>query len=268
MRFLNLGKPDFPFCLCWANENWTRVWNGQDKDVLLEQRYSVEDDKKHMEFLCKNIFPDRRYIKIYGKPVFVVYKPDLIPSITSTIKLWREVAAKAGFKDLYLLKITAGKARSDPALSGFDAAVEFQPDWSNLPARIKPGLIPGIIHKLGVLESPYINNSVFNYNDLVERALSMDVPDYKFYRCVTPLWDNSARKTRRAHIFINSSPEVYGKWLDEIIKTFKPYSEEENFVFINAWNEWAEGNHLEPCQKWGTKYLDETERILNKYLNG
>ena len=256
-------KPDFPFMLCWANENWTRVWNGQDKDILIGQEYSIDDDRQHIRFLCKNIFPDDRYIKINGSPVFAIYKSESIPDIKSTIETWREIAVKSGFKDLYMLKIMTGKDISDPTKSGFDAAVEFQPDWKNLPARIKPGLFSKLLHKTDIKKSGLIDNSVYEYNDLVIKALSINTPGFKFYRCVTPSWDNSARKRTRAHIFINSTPELYGKWFKQIINNFKPYSEEENFVFINAWNEWAEGNHLEPCQKWGTSYLTETKRALD-----
>ncbi len=258
------GEPDFPFMLCWANENWTRAWDGQDKDILIEQKYSYIDDREHIEFLCKNIFPDKRYIKVYGKPVFVIYKAQSIPDIKLTIEIWREIAVKYGFKGLYLIKVMTGKDRSDPVRSGFDAAVEFQPDWNNLPLRIKPSLVSKLLYKINIKKSAFINNSVFDYNELVKNALRFNIPDYKFYRCVTPSWDNSARKKNKAHIFINSSPEAYGNWLSHTIKNFRSYSKEENFIFINAWNEWAEGNHLEPCQKWGMKYLYETKRVIHE----
>jgi len=168
---------------------------------------------------------------------------------------------------LYLLKVESGNDRSDPVLLGFDASVEFQPNWINLPKRIKSGIIYNLLHKLNMLESPLNNNSVFNYSDLVEKALFYKIPDYKYYRCITPSWDNSARKKERAHIFKYSTPEAYGKWLENVVQTFMPYSEEENFLFINAWNEWAEGNHLEPCQRWGTEYLKVTREILRRYNN-
>ena len=260
-------QPDFPFMLCWANENWTRVWDGQDKDVLIGQDYSLEDYRSHMEFLCRNVFYDKRYIKVKGKPIFALYRSDLVPDCFDMTNAWRQIARENGFPDLYLLKVESGNDRSDPALLGFDAAVEFQPNWINLPARIRSGIIFKILHKFEMLESPFKNNSVFNYIDLAEKALCYKIPDYKYYRCITPSWDNSSRKKKRAHIFINSTPEAYGKWLDNIVQIFKPYSEEENFIFINAWNEWGEGNHLEPCQKWGTEYLKATMKILKGYTS-
>lgn len=265
---LNTDKPDLPFMLCWANENWTQTWDGQDKNVLIEQIYSEEDDKEHMEFLCKNVFQDQRYIKVSNKPVFALYRSDFLPDVKRTTSIWRQVAKRCGFHDLYLIKIDNSHDRSDPEKSGFDAALEFQPDWNNLPARIKPHIFSRLLHGAKIVKSPYVENSVFKYKDLVNKALAKAVPDYKYFRCITPSWDNSARKKSRAHIFIKSTPAAYGDWLDNILRSFKPYSEEENFIFINAWNEWAEGNHLEPCQKWGTKYLDETKHILDKYLHG
>lgn len=259
---IRTGEPDFPFMLCWANENWTRRWDGLDRNVLIEQKYSQADDEAHMEFLCKHIFQDSRYIKVNGKPVFVLYRSDRVPEPLFMTKIWREIARRFGFPDLYLLKIESGVDRTHPTRYGFDAAVEFQPDWLNLPKKILPGIKNRIIDKIKSSESPYLMNYVFNYDSLVEKALSRTIPPYKIYRCVTPSWDNSPRKKSNAHIFINSSPESYGEWLKNTLQTFKPYSEDENFIFINAWNEWAEGNHLEPCRKWGNRYLEKTKEIL------
>jgi lipopolysaccharide biosynthesis protein len=258
-------KPSIPFMLCWANENWTRRWDGQENEVLIRQNYSIKDDIKHMEFLCQNIFKDDRYIKVYGKPVFALYRADFLPDIRRTAEIWRQTAIKAGFRDLYLLKIESGTDRSNPEEIGFDASVEFQPDWTNLPRGIKPGLVEKILNKLKIRQSSYLNNSIFKYEDLIEAALSKKIPHYKLYRCVTPSWDNSARRRSGAHIFINSTPGEYGKWLDQIISSFEPFSKEENFVFINAWNEWAEGSHLEPCLNWNDEYLKITKEIIGRY---
>ncbi len=264
-NLIKTRKPDFPFMLCWANENWTRKWDGQENEILIRQNYSTEDDILHMEFLCRNIFSDNRYIKIEGKPVFALYRSDYLPDIRLTAETWRQTAIRAGFKDLYLLKIESGQDRTNPVDAGFDASVEFQPDWANLPSGIKPGTFTKILRKLKLKNSSFMENSIFSYEDLVKAALSRKSPPYKLYRCVNPSWDNSPRRKSGAHIFINSTPSDYGKWLYGSISSFSPFSEEENLFFINAWNEWAEGNHLEPCRKWGDIYLIITKEIIGRF---
>lgn len=264
-NLLKSAKPDFPFMICWANENWTRRWDGQENEILIDQKYSREDDIKHMEYLCQSVFNDKRYIKIKGKPVIALYRADFLPDIKQTAETWRQVAVKAGFIDLYLLKVESGADRTNPEDIGFDAAVEFQPDWLNLPEGIKPSITERILNKLSLRNSIYLNNSIFNYADLVEAAISRKVPSYKWYRCITPSWDNSSRRKSGAHIFINSTPSIYGKWLNEALSSIKTFGEEENLLFINAWNEWAEGNHLEPCQRWGNQYLKITRELLERH---
>src|SRR5918911_547953 len=123
------GEPDFPFCLAWANENWTRVWNGSERDVLIGQQYNEEDDRQHIRSLLA-AFRDERYIRIDGKPVFLVYRAAKIPDPLRTTEVWREEAQKAGVGDLYLCRIESfPDERTDPARLGFDAAVEFHPQW-------------------------------------------------------------------------------------------------------------------------------------------
>jgi lipopolysaccharide biosynthesis protein len=125
------GKPDFPFCLCWANENWTRTWDGLEKKILLEQNYSEEDDRQHIRSLAR-AFQDERYIRVGNKPLFLVYKASRIPNPLKTTSIWREEAKKMGIEDLFLCKVeSAHGEHGDPTKSGFDAAVEFQPDWTN-----------------------------------------------------------------------------------------------------------------------------------------
>ncbi len=222
---LSSGKPDFPFCLCWANERWTRAWDGRSGEILMDQDYSEEDDRMHIRWLMR-AFCDERYIKVDGKPLFLVYRANQLPNSRVTTQIWREEAEKSGIGDLYLCRVESfPDEHSDPLEAGFNAAIEFQPDW----VGIGPALIG----------SMYGDNSVFRYEDVVERILSERKPKYKRFSCVTPGWDNSPRKGSYAHIFIDSRPELYGKWLDAVIKDFVPYSLDEDFVFINAWNEWG-----------------------------
>ncbi len=256
-------EPDFPFCLCWANENWTRNWDGEFKNVLLEQKYSHEDDLQHIQFLF-DYFKDERYIKVDGKPVFIVYRTELFPDIKRTAELWREEALKCGFKGLYLISCENFKTNTPPEEMGFDASFNFFPNHYGMPLYVIPGKIETLLHKIGIKKSPYLSDLIWNYIDVVNKQINNpQTVLYKRFPGLTPMWDNSARRREKAVILHNSSPNEYKRWLSHIVKTFKPFSKEENFVFINAWNEWAEGNHLEPCQKWGKQYLEATKNILN-----
>ena len=261
-EILTSSKPDFPFCLCWANENWTRTWNGSNTDILIKQNYNFEDDRNHINFLLP-YFKDPRYIKIDGKPLFIIYKPELFPDIKTSTRIWREEARKAGAGELYLCYFENRIIDNDPGSSGFDASVEFQPSWEKLP-QINMTLLQRILQKSGIKK--YVKNLDYKFvaETIMQNSLKVK---YKRYPCVMPMWDNTARKEYDGIVFHNSTPELYGNWLKKTIQEFKPYSKEENFIFINAWNEWAEGNHLEPCQKWGRKYLEETKQILEEFIN-
>lgn len=257
------GEPDFPFCLCWANENWTRRWDGQEQEILLKQIYSLEDDLAHIHSLIP-IFKDPRYIKIGGKPLFLVYRIGLLPNPEETIKLWRQEARHAGLPGLYLANVES--FRDDHGAAGrlpLDAAVEFAPDSRCAPPAIRPFRRKPPFFRKRSVGPPWSNNYISSYPALKAAMLQKAVPAYLRYRCITPMWDNSARRKEGATVLIDSTPAAYGDWLSETIRKFVPPTPAENFVFINAWNEWAEGNHLEPCQKWGRAYLEATRQALS-----
>jgi len=247
---LSAGKPDFPFCLCWANESWTRAWDGRSGEILINQDYSTEDDKRHIQWLS-NAFRDKRYIRVDGKPLFLIYRANQLPDSLATTQTWREEARKLGIGELYLCRVESfPDEHSDPSEAGFDASVEFQPDWQETGPQLSG--------------SVYGNNSVFRYEDIIQRMLARPPTKYKRFPCVIPGWDNSPRRKSGAHIFVDSTPELYEEWLDSVIKGFKPYGPGEDFVFINAWNEWGEGNYLEPDAEFGRAYLQATERAVAK----
>jgi len=260
-QWLNKKSPDFPFCLCWANENWTRRWDGMDQNVLLKQTYSKEDDILHFKELLRH-FVDERYICVDGKPVFAIYRTNLFPNILETAKTWRNEAIKAGLKGLYLVSVESFNNKLDPRTFGFDASIEFQPDFQFLPKREKGSLFERILNKLNLKKSVYSIHTIYDYQKLVKKMESKPDVSYKQFLGITPMWDNSARRKSGAIIFKNSSPESYKKWLLNVLSKSRNFSTDENFIFINAWNEWAEGNHLEPCLKWGQEYLEATKDAL------
>lgn len=265
---LSTGEPDFPFCLCWANENWTRTWDGQDKHILAAQVYGPEDDRQHMRWLVK-AFQDERYIRVEGKPLFLVYLASRLPRPLETTDIWREEAHRAGAGELYLCCVESDATeKTDPAELGFDASVEFQPDWSNLGAPFRRTRPWSYLRRLGISNPVFSHANVYEYADVVARMLAKERPAYRQMRCVTPSWDNSARRRYNPYIIRNSTPQLYGEWLREIIRASVPDSAGERYVFINAWNEWAEGNHLEPCQKWGRAYLEATLDAVRSWAAG
>jgi lipopolysaccharide biosynthesis protein len=268
---LAAGRPDFPFCLCWANENWTRAWNGSDRDILMPQAHSDEDDRAHIEHLLR-AFTDRRYIRIDGKPLFLVYRTNLLPDPARTARIWRERARAAGIDDLYLVRVENWTPDIDPRTIGFDAAAEFAPDWRVLgrapSTRERWDLLNRIqyrLARLGLIPSAYLDHSIYPYEILVERMLAKPVADHKRFRCATPGWDNSPRRANGATIFRDSTPRAYEAWLRSLVaSTLETLQGDERLLFVNAWNEWGEGNHLEPDQRWGRAYLEATARALGR----
>lgn len=254
------GKPDFPFCLCWANENWTRRWDGEDSLILMKQDYSEADDRDHIQDLFR-FFRDPRYIRVNGKPLFLVYRTENMPDPAKTAEIWRAEARKAGIGELYLVRVES-IGRVNPLNIGFDAALEFAPDWNRM-GPVAKSYAPDDPELPEIVELPsnvHENNYTRSYVELMENMLEKVQPPYPWLRCVTPSWDNSARRSENAIILLGSSPKLYRQWLKKIIKkTFVANRPSERIVFINAWNEWAEGNHLEPCQKWGRSYLEATK---------
>lgn len=262
-NWLKAGTPDFPFCLCWANENWSRRWDGLDQDLLLTQTYSPEDDRAHMQSLLR-FFHDPRYLRVNGKPVFIVYRSYLIPDTKATTDRWREMASREGL-DLYLIRCNSFEPEIDPVSLGFDASLNFQPDSRHFPPRLTGFRFRWYLDKLGIL--PYANRRhyLINYRDLADRMKGLDFGALPVFPGITPMWDNTARRKQGALILKGSTPDLYGDWLTTVLSRFKPWSQEEDFVFINAWNEWAEGNHLEPDQRWGRRYLEVTRNCLDHH---
>jgi lipopolysaccharide biosynthesis protein len=248
---LRSGRPDLPFCLCWANEPWTRRWDGSNGQILVPQNYSHQDDLNHIRWLL-TAFDDHRYIRVEGKPLFLVYRAGDLPSALQTAETWRSEARKAGIGDIFLCTVQSffPNSRVDPTRIGFDAAVEFQPSMfrpRRFIRKVWDRLLRGVC-----------NNYIFEYSDLIDWVLEVPDPHYRWFRCVTPSWDNSARRRESAFILKGACPEKYRDWLETVIRRSKPLVTGEKIVFVNAWNEWAEGNHLEPCQRWGRAYLEAT----------
>jgi glycosyltransferase involved in cell wall biosynthesis len=248
---LATGEPELPFCLCWANEPWSRRWNGRNEDVLQEQTYSPDDDVAHVRALLR-AFADPRYLRVEDKPLFLVYQARDLPDPRATVDRWRTEADRAGLPGLYLMTVETGwDAGWDAGEVGFDAKVLFQPQFSLLAKTPR--------REIGGVETL----EVHDYADAWPRLANPPEVPYLRYESVFPMWDNSARRGPEAVVVHDSSPEQFEAWLGVAIERAVQRDAPEPFVFVNAWNEWAEGCHLEPDARHGRAYLEATRRALD-----
>lgn len=258
-NMLNSGKPDFPFCVCWANENWSRNWDGQNKHVLMEQHYSEESNLALIhEFI--NMMKDSRYIRHNGKPVLLVYRIKIIPNWLETAKIWREECRKAGLGEIHLCSIRFGLEPLEgmPAQHGLDSYVLFPPqDMRFVDAKTK-------VHDL----NSSFGGTMYSYDEVVESDITRFKPGYEWpvHRGAMLGWDNTARRMTSSRVFVGCTPLRYRAWLKQILLQEDRHNpNHESLLFINAWNEWAEGTTLEPDQQYGKGYLEATKSVLRNY---
>ena len=258
---LLLANPDLdiPFCLNWANEPWTVRFDGLSTKtgVLLDQKHSPEDDLAFFRDI-EPALNDRRYITIDGRPLLIIYRPSLFPDISATLERWRECCHRGGLEDPYLAVVQTGfEGRVDPREYGFDAAVEFPPH--NLD-------VTNVAHRVNLYD-PGAEIGIYDYDHVIERALARPEPPYRLLRGMMAEWDCTPRRANSG-AFINCAPHRYQRWLEGVCAETDSDGArppDEKLVFINAWNEWAEGAYLEPDRKYGYAYLDATARALNSY---
>lgn len=245
---------DIPFCLCWANEPWTARFDGLSTlgNVLIQQIHSLEDDIaffRNIEIALK----DRRYIHIDGKPLLVIYRPALFPNIKKTVSIWKDLAKNAGIGDLFLVMVqNTFDEIVDPRSLGFDAAIELPPQ--KIPLNNIKSQIP--------LYDPDFQGVIYNYSELITKSLQREKPKYTLFRGICPGWDCTPRR-KNPVIIIGGMPDEYQRWLEGLCYyTRETLPSEYRYIFINAWNEWAEGAYLEPDRKFGYGYLNATTRAL------
>ena len=267
---LESGKPDFPFCLAWANQSWTGIWHGRADDILIEQTYPGEDDHiAHFNTLLP-AFRDPRYLRMDGRPVFFVFQP--LDLNSAWVKLWQGLAIESGLEPLWLVAIvnhTEGARKA--AQIGFDACTISRTNGRG--TRLK-GLRQYFGKLLGqklaiwfyqdVLKQPYHlydYEAVLPYNDIPQPQ------PLEFYPCVIPGWDNTPRTGVNGHVFLNPTPERFRQNLHKAIERVSIYPPEHQFVVLKSWNEWAEGNYLEPDHTHGDTFLNAIGDELGYWTN-
>lgn len=270
------GKPDFPFCLCWANETWSRTWSGREHDVLIRQEYSNADHQRHIAWLA-GVFDDHRYIRIDGRPLFLIYRPESIPELGRVLDEWKNYCVAKGSAAPFFCAVSSGFSMlDDDALLafGFDAIVNFEPNRQHFPAarnamghavslarRVLPQRWYDALRNSTRLAQGRVN-TVVDYAAYVDASIArVSCTTHPTFPCVFPSWDNSARKVS-ATVIQNLSSAQYARWLGDAISRVSTYPSESRLVFINAWNEWAEGCHLEPDSKLGVAFLEATRSCL------
>lgn len=252
---LLLANPDIdlPFCLIWANENWTRTWDGFDRDVLIAQDYRPEDEDKLLEDWMRH-FRDKRYIRVSGRPLIVIYRPGIIPEAKKQLARWRKkLKSEYGENPFFLMVQAFGDY--DPRKYGFDGAIEFPPHklLADQPT----------VNSTKTIFDPAYSGNIFDYSTLADLARAEPEPDFPLVRTVTLEWDNDARRPGASMSISGFTPELYEDWLRDTIDfaAANPI-DGEAFVGVNAWNEWAEGVYLEPDTHYGHALLNATARAL------
>jgi lipopolysaccharide biosynthesis protein len=238
------GQPDFPFCLCWANQSWTGVWHGAPDRVLIEQTYPGEDDHvAHFEALLP-AFADPRYLKVEGRPVFVVYAPGGIPRMRDAFALWRRLAAASGLAGLYLVGCTYVPDVKPPIEYGLDAFVAT--------------LLPKI-RAAGAGGGP----TVYPYSMVARRLVLAPTPGVARFPCAVPNWDNTPRSGTRGLVLRGSTPGIFALHAAAALRSVNALPAAQRLVFVKSWNEWAEGNYLEPDERHGRGYLEALRGALD-----
>ena len=257
---------DINYCVCWANETWTKAWAQHSREVLIEQTYSGKKEwENHFNYLLP-FFKDKRYIFHNSKPVVVIYRPEQIKDLEQMLLYWNKRAQDNGFEGLcFMSQQSEYDHKNDPAGYLFDNTIQYQPDRAmkinqvQLPMLIKRFLCR-VSLKLGIRTTKYTTYT-FNYDKMWKIVLDTQPEDEKSIPGAFIDWDNTPRYKERARIFDGYSPEKFEKYLEkQIIHARNDYK--KDMIFIFAWNEWGEGGYLEPDEKYGYKGLEAIKTAL------
>ena len=240
-----------PFCLCWANESWSRRWDGRADDILMAQRHGADDDLAFIAHVA-DYLRDPRYLRVDGKPMLLVYRPGLLPDAKATAARWRDWCRDHGIGEIFIAYVQ-GFERPDPATLGFDAAVEFPPNMAT----------PQDITAAQRLLNDDYSGQVLDWRQLAADYKRRPVPSYRLFPAVNCGWDNEPRRPGQGRTFLHAAPRRYRDWLSHTIVHRLPTAPDSSrLVFINAWNEWAEGAVLEPDARLGHAWLHATAAAL------
>lgn len=257
------GRPDFPFCVGWANESWTRVWTGEEKEVLLQQTYSPEDDVAHARWLAR-LFADPRYIRVDGRPLFILYRAALLPDPVRTTDVIRAESVRLGLPEPFIVGRDTFSTCVDMRQFGCDISEFAAPALGVLPRAFSEFGINDVVRnlRLGVAA---VDVKVFDYEEGC-RLMEQLRPKHPHFRCFFVGWDNTPRRGRKAIILANATPDAFARRLRVVLDSMQDQPANRRILFINAWNEWAEGMVLEPSQRYGHGFLRALQAELARPL--
>lgn len=281
--FLQNKDIDFPFCLSWANETWSKRWDGRDHDILIKQTHPPTEESwsRHFDYLIK-AWSDERAIKINGKPVFIIYRPQKIHDTDAMLAFWNLKAKENGLKGIYFIFQKQYEPSNNTCLKSFDAEFQFQPfeaihsaDYSQgalYKQRIRrfidglPEVVQGGIWSLWA--SGKKNHTIHQYDEVWRQIIqnSKKAPTNTFPGAFVD-WDNTARYGNRATIVEGASPERFKYWFKNLVDDLSTRSDDMNYIFLNAWNEWSECAYIEPDEKYGYAYLEVIRDILSDQVS-
>ena len=252
-QFLKSPDIDMPFCLMWANENWTKRWDGMESEVLISQGYRAEDDELLIDDFARH-FADPRYVRLNGRPLLMMYRTNLIPDASNVIARWRTFMLER-FGENPILVMGQSFDDIDPRIYGLDGAVEFPPH------KVTKN-IPLINADVQILDETF-SGQVYQYDDVMKASLDEVPPEFPLIKTVVPSWDNDARRQGTGLVIHGSTPIKYETWLSALVERARRETFfGEPIVCINAWNEWCEGAYLEPDLHFGSAYLNATGRAV------
>ena len=260
---LSSGKPDFPFCLGWANHTWSRRWTGEERDVLVTQNYSAEDDVEHARWMTK-AFADPRYVRVSQRPVFMIFAPLSLPEPRRTCETFRDVAIKAGLAEPFLIGGSAfapADGSFDARKYGFDATLNHEPTFGAVPQATTERLNWRTVARNLAAGRLTADIKVYDYG-MTRRHMRAGSSGNEAIPCVFVSWDNTPRRGRKGIVVVGATPDRFAEALKDAVESVKDRPPHERLVFVNAWNEWAEGMYLEPDRRYGRKFLEAVKRVM------
>lgn len=275
---------DIPFCISWANETWTKAWVNDEKKVLILQKYGEKDEwKQHFDYLLP-FFKDDRYIKENNKPLFIIYRPEVVECLNEMLDYWNQLAIENGFDGMCFAYQTINMDITNGSdTSRFDYDIEFQPsyarfDMSNQKSKlavlkkIRRNVAKWFEKKFGIdllrytspmMARKLLHTNGIDYSEAWETILARKPISNKCIPGAFAAWDNTPRHKERGWVYTNNTPEIFEKYLEkQIVRARDVYH--KDMIFMYAWNEWAEGGYLEPDEEHGYAYLDAIRIALEK----
>lgn len=265
---VRLGEPNFPFCICWANHSWYKKnWDAStstlNQEIIVKQTYPGIDDIYQHFYSLLPVFKDDRYYRIRGKLAFVIYNIKEIPNLIEFKETWEKLSTENGLPGFHWIAYTAQKEDIHTDLfKKFDSTVLSLP--LSFFVRQRKNLISKLISLSKEFVGKFVSKPafVYDYKDVYHSFCDIIYKDAKVYPVIVPNWDNSPRRNTGAVIYTNSTPELFRKHVEEVLALIKDKHEDEKIIFLKSWNEWGEGNYMEPDLKYGKGFIHALHQAL------